>query len=378
MASILFLMRYPLDGGDNLKNKFDGQMAAAEALGHQAYFIGWDRNGMYLCRGGERTFLKRCVLAGMPGYSKTVFYVDLMQAVRKALAIRRFDAAYIRYMRLFHNAPKTFRMLRDSGAKIVMEHPTYPFANGLTTSLLRRPVFWYCDQVFRKIEPLLSLYTLIGAPGGDSLNGIPAMNIVNGVDVDAMPVHQPRREGPVGLLALASMSHWQGYDRLIESLAAYRGEQDVIIHMAGGEGDGSLAAWKKLAQERAVGDQVIFHGEVHGEKLNALAAECDLGVGGLGLYRKKQFQSMTLKLREYMARGLPFVYAVDDPSVPQNEAFCMRLPNDDSAIDMAQIVDFAKQTRQHAQTPALMRTYAMEHMSWQGIFQTVFEKVEIS
>ena len=40
MAAILFLMRYPLDTWDNLKNKFDGQMAAAQALGHEACCIG--------------------------------------------------------------------------------------------------------------------------------------------------------------------------------------------------------------------------------------------------------------------------------------------------------------------------------------------------
>ena len=35
--------------------------------------------------------------------------------------------------------------------------------------------------------------------------------------------------------------------------------------MVGGEGDGSLAEWKKLAAERGVGDKVIFHGEMFGE-----------------------------------------------------------------------------------------------------------------
>lgn len=42
-------------------------------------------------------------------------------------------------------------------------------------------------------------------------------------------------------------------------------------------------------------------------------------------HRKGQYRSMTLKLREYMARGLPFVYAVDDPSLPEDPAVCLRL-----------------------------------------------------
>ena len=90
MASVLFLMRYPLDGWDNLKNKFDGQMAAVEALGHEAWFIGFNREGMWLCRGEERELLKTCALTGMPGYTKTVLYVDLMDALKAALKRRRF------------------------------------------------------------------------------------------------------------------------------------------------------------------------------------------------------------------------------------------------------------------------------------------------
>jgi len=103
-----------------------------------------------------------------------------------------------------------------------------------------------------------------------------------------------------------------------------------------------------------------------------------VGVGGLGLYRKNQFTSMTLKLREYMARGLPFAYAVDDPSVPEDSRFCIRLANDDSAIDMETLVAFANQTKQQPDIPALMRAYAQAHMSWQGTFAKILEKVEIS
>ena len=46
VASVLFLMRYPLEKGDNLKIKFDGQMAAVRAMGHEARLIGWDREGL--------------------------------------------------------------------------------------------------------------------------------------------------------------------------------------------------------------------------------------------------------------------------------------------------------------------------------------------
>lgn len=378
MARALFVMRYPLDGWDNLKNKFNGQLAAMEALGHEAWHIAWGRGGMWLCRGESRTLLRRCPLSSMPGYCKTYLYVDLMAAVKQAFARQTFDVVYMRYMPVFWNAPGAMRRVKEQGAKLIVEHPTYPVENGRTTSPLRKPVFRYNEHVFAKLEPCIDLYTLIGDPCGPTLHGIPAMNIVNGVDVDALPLHRTRVGKDTHLLALASMSHWQGYDRLIESLAAYQGHEEITLHMVGGEGDGSLAAWKKLAQERGVADRVIFHGELFSEALNALVEKCDVGIGGLGLYRKKQFQSMTLKLREYMARGLPFVYAVEDPSIPLDPRFCMKVSNNDAPISMERIAAFANAVKADPVAPAEMRAYARQHMSWQGVLRTILEKVEIA
>lgn len=377
MAKLLFLMKYPLAAHDNLKTKFDGQMAAARALGHEVRYLGWDRQGVWLCGEAGRTLLRKSFCVDLPGYSHTLLFADLMKGLKQAVAQERFDLVYMRYMPTFGGAAEALAAAKRSGAKLILEHPTYPFENGKKTNLLRKPVFWYSNRVFARIIPMIDLYTLIGDPNEGSLDGRPAMNIYNGVDADQFPLHQPRpEEERVHMLALASMSYWQGYDRLLNAMAQYGG--DAVLHMAGTEGDGSLAAWKQLAETLGLHDRVIFEGEAYGEKLNALAARCDVGIGGLGLYRKHQMCSMTLKLREYMARGLPFVYAVDDPDVPTEPRFCLRVPNDDSLPDMAAIEAFARSAMQDSEAPALMRAYAKEHMSWTGILKPVLERVGIS
>ena len=163
----------------------------------------------------ERTLLHRARLTGLPGYEKTLLYVDLMAALKKAAALRRFDLVYMRFLPVFHNAPGALAAVKAGGARLVVEHPTYPFENGKRSSLLRMPVFAYNAHVFRRLEPMIDLYTLIGDPCDGTLNGRPAMNILNGVDVSRLPLHVPRRGAKdIGLLALASMSVWQGYDRL--------------------------------------------------------------------------------------------------------------------------------------------------------------------
>lgn len=378
MASILFVMRYPLHCGDNLITKFDGQMAAARSLGHQVHWLGWSPEGIWLCGDGEPELIRKTKLSGLPGYHHTLLHCHLMDGVKLAVDRVKPDLIYLRFMRTFAGAPAALAYAKQAGAKLVVEHPTYPFDNGKTTSLIRKPFFWYCDKVFARIEPMIDLYTLIGDPCDGELNGRPAMNILNGVDVDRFPLHVPRTDvEDIHMLALASMSRWQGYDRLLHAMAAYQGEEKLVLHMAGEDGDGSLAQWRSLAEEMGISHQVVFEGAVYGRQLDQLVAQCDIGIGGLGLYRKNQFVSMPLKLREYMACGLPFVYAVDDPTMPEEPRFCLRLPNDDTIPDMEQLIRFAKQAKQDTQAPALMHAYAKEYMSWEGILKPVFERLDL-
>ncbi len=378
MPTILFLMKYPLLRQESLKAKFDGQMAAARALGWNAYCIGWDERGMTLIGGEKPVFLRRCALAGLRGYDHTLVFIDLMAAAREAMRRMPVDVLYLRYMPTFAGALKTVRQLKAQGGRLIVEYPTYPFALENARFFVRRQVFRYTGRVLEKIHPSVDLYALIGEPCDGTLNGRPAVNIVNGVDTDAFPLHRPNAGDPaVRLLALASMSGWQGYDRILRSLAAYRGDADVRVEFVGGEGDGSLAAWQALARELGVADRVTFRGPLYGEALNDVITRCDVGVGSLGLYRFGRAQATPLKLREYMARGLPFLSAVDDPALPDNGDYHLLVPNDDTPVDMEAVVAFARRAKQNAELPARMRAYAAERLSWQTVMRAVLERVGV-
>ncbi|MFH1513419.1 MAG: glycosyltransferase [Bacillota bacterium] len=376
MPSILFVMKYPLHRRDNLKAKFDGQMDAARALGWDAYCIGWDAQGMYLLGNGKQQLLRKNALADFESYNHTKIFADLMKAAREAMRRITFDAMYLRYMPTFHGALKTVKQFKRSGGKLVVEYPTYPIARENARFFLRRQVFRYTDHVIRKIHPMVDLYTVIGEDCGGALRGRPAMNIVNGVSAD-LPPHAPRTvTRDVRLLALASMSGWHGYDRILSALAAYKGDMDVRIEFVGGDGDGSLAQWKALAVERGLGGKVTFHGPRYGEALEEIIAGCDLGIGSLGMFRYGLRQGMTLKAREFMARGLPFVSAVYDPALPNDARFFLQVPNNETPIDMAEIVAFANTVKVDETLPNAMRAYAAQRLGWQSVMARILERLD--
>ena len=376
MAKILYLVRYPMHKEDNLTAKFNGQMAAMKALGHSVYFIGWDTNSMRLIGDEKEYLLVKTPLSKIKGYWYTMLYIDLMKALRKASELVTFDIVYMRYMPTFPGAKKAIESVKKTGARLIVEYPTFPAINGQTTSWIRKPVFQILEREFKHIKPMVDGYVAIGEDCGGVIDGVTAINVINGVQARSYPLHQNRKEtGSIGILALASMSKWQGYDRFIESMDSTM--THVTLHMVGGDGDGSLPEWKQLAAEKNLQTQVVFHGELHGKQLEEVIAQCDVGLGGLRLYLKDQFQSMPLKLREYMARGLPFVYAVDDPSMPDNDRFCMKLPNDNTPIDIIKILDFAKKSKTDDKVGADMKAYAIEHLSWEAMMNPIFERFEI-
>jgi glycosyltransferase involved in cell wall biosynthesis len=172
------------------------------------------------------------------------------------------------------------------------------------------------------------------------------------------------------------MSGWHGNDRSCARWRLTGATRTCASSSPAADGDGSLKTWRALTEELGLTDRVAFRGPLYGPELDELIARCDVGVGSLGMYRYGLSRGMTLKLREYMARGLPFISAVDDPALPPDAAFALRVPNDDTPVDMEAVVAFARRAKSDAALGEAMRAYARERLSWEGVLRGVLERVQ--
>ena len=123
-------------------------------------------------------------------------------------------------------------------------------------------------------------------------------------------------------------------------------------------------------------ENVIFHGGVYGEELDHLINGMDLGISSLGLYRIGLELGTVMKGREYMARGLPFVYAGEDPTIEKDHPHALQVPNSDVPIDMEEVIAFAKRVRTEDDAAQRMREYARRHMSWEMEFERILNAVD--
>lgn len=375
---LLYVVRYRLDKPFNLKAKFDGQIRAFEKLGFDVSYIAFDEKHFYLVNGSSKTVIGKTHFK-LPGYFHTLCYQSMYALARKIVKKDTFACVYWRFAPLFPASVGLAKAAKRSGAKFLFEYPTYPAETEKSMGLLRKIYSLLADRLRKTVDSLADGFVLIGEDAGGSYHGKPAVNISNGIDLDVIP---PRNRKPdpdaVHILALASMSYWHGYDRLIRSLAQYRGSQKVMIHMVGGNDGGCIPEWKALTEELGLTDKVIFHGTKSGDALSEMFDLCDVGINSLGMYRKGFSVTSELKTREYAARGLPFVCSVDDPALEHADVpMWLRVKNDDSIPNMEEIVSFALRMREDAQAVEKLREYAKQHLTWESQYQMVFKVMNL-
>lgn len=375
---LLYVVRYQLDKPFNLKAKFDGQIRAFENLGFDVYYLTFDEASFYLMNGTRKRVIGKTHF-NIPGYFHTLCYQDMYVLARKMVREISFDCVY---WRAAAHLPASLRLAREigkTGARFIYEYPTFPTGTEKAMSTLRAVYGVYASILCKKIDDLADGFVLIGEDAHGTYNGKPAVNISNGINLEVIPARK-RKTDPetIHILALASMSYWHGYDRLIRSLAAYTGDQKIMIHMVGGNDGGSIPEWKALTEELGLQEQVIFHGAKSGDELSEMFDLCDIGVNSLGMYRKGFSVTSELKSREYAARGLPFVCSVDDPALEYaQEPMCLRVTNDDSIPDMQEIVAFALKMRADEASVEKLRSYAGEYLTWESQYRKVFDKIKV-
>lgn len=377
MKKILFLMKYPICLKENLKKKFDGQMNACVRLGYEVWYIEWDGEYFYIvCKNTkkkEKIFPCKTVIS-IEKYYHSLYFIDLYRAGCRILKKKQFDYIYMRFMVFFSPVVKMVTR-RGKNTKLIMEIPSYPFEDEYRKEkrFLRKLGFKLSNHYRKKVFSEVDLFTLCGKPSNGFAYGKPALNIINGIDVDNIPLRKPRLdEKEVHILLLASMCNWHAYDRMIEALKTYQSDKIIRFHFVGEDGDGSLKEWKRMVEEYGLTEKILFHGALYGAQLDEMIDTSDIGIGTLGLYRNNASNGATLKAREYMSRGLPFVFAGYDQAIGEDFPYVMRVSNDDTPLVMEKVIEFAIKFKNCEAIPSYMREYAREHMSWDGEFRKIF------
>ena len=271
------------------------------------------------------SFLKKAISC-MPFASDGVDWPD-------AGELGELDFLYIRrpvyVSRDFLRFLKVFRE-QNPRAIVFYEIPTYPYdaeMKGFNHLALLK------DRHNRiKMNGLVD--RIVDLSGQEQIFAIPTIQIINGIDLDQVAVRAPNAEGTdLNLLFVAMFADWHAADRAIRGIDEYirsGGVRNVVLHLVGG-GD-SISSLESLTHSLGLKDHVVFHGYCDADEMNGLYDACDMAIASLGLHRIGIEMASTLKTREYLAKGIPFVYSGKiDVCEDSPVDFSLEVPADDSS-----------------------------------------------
>lgn len=276
------------------------------------------------------------------------------------------DIVYIRYPYHLFYLIWPFSM-RNRMCKIISEHNTIEHKE---FSLVGESFIFLIDRLMgnlirRKADGIIGVTNEITTyeVRRSGILDKPHTTIGNGISVSSVKLRiPPSLSGSLSLIFSANVGPWHGIDRLIKGLANYGGATKVILHIAG---DGKeLEKLDRLSNECQMGKNIIFHGFLEGAALNELFDMCHIAIGSLGIHRKGLNMTSELKIREYTARGIPFICSAVDQDFPDDFPYFKKIPGDESPIDIEEIIGFAKEVYLDPKHPIKMRSYAQEKLDW--------------
>lgn len=228
------------------------------------------------------------------------------------------DVIYFRYAYHSPGFPALFRAIPTVAEINSDDRVEY----ALTLSRAKRIYHWLTRQrVLRPVRAFVAVthelaqrFTTFGRP----------IEVVgNSIALDEFtPLRPGDRDTPVrGLFIGSTYTPWHGLERVAELAALFPEIGFDVIGCTQEE-------WRRItAAAAAPPANVLFHGSLSRARYEPLAHAATFALGTFGLYRKGMQEACPLKVREYLALGLPVLAAYSDTDIPANADFFLQLPN---------------------------------------------------
>lgn len=318
---------------DGVCKKIYSQITVFEKSGYKVDFV-YIKENKLLYR--EEGIIREIGAVG--NIKKTPAYMKMY----KALKNKSYDWVYNRYGMMDTFYYRMLKRLHRNGARILVEIPTYPYMGEKPKGILYRFMFWW-DRLYlcklKKVVERVLTYSL-----DNEIAGIQTIQIINGIDFSKIVLKTQfpyaTKGKDINIIAVANVLKAHGYDRLLKGLGDYikgKNEVNILFHLVGG-GE-LLSECEELVRQQNLEENVILYGEKYGKELDDIFEKCDIAVESLADHRNNVKISSSLKSREYVARGIPFITACK-MDVFENERFILTIPADETNVKLDKIVEY--------------------------------------
>jgi glycosyltransferase involved in cell wall biosynthesis len=263
--------------------------------------------------------------------------------IENSLNLDNYDYLIIRYPGIDFSA---FRFVKKFGYKTITEHHTDEVSEAKSANNnIRYFLEKYLSPFFlRKIKAFIAVTQEIEEVELKKIKQKKnSIVISNGIDVENIKFtkFQKFNGKEINILFIASyFSPWHGLDLFLKSLETYNGDIKLRVFIIGNVSANDKKTVKQFEKYENV--KIYLEGRKDGEELDNFFQKSNIALSSLALFRKSMKEACALKTREYLARGIPFVYGYIDTDLTGNEEFALRIDVQNEGIEIDKIINFVK------------------------------------
>ena len=373
---ILYLVYHGFSDESGISKKIHYQVKGLRQNGHEVHLCYYDFDP----RGHRCRYVGNKVIADYgTGALAAIRSRTQLDCIYNYCAVNAIEMVYARsFMNASPILVRLFHKLNKRGIKCITEIPTYPYDSEFKGYPLKYKIPLYIDKLFRKALAK-KMEAIVTFSNEETIFGKRTICISNGIDLDSIPIHNPKKQNDIHLIAVAEIHYWHGFDRLVAGMGEYYklnpDARKVFFHVVGWEDDRGTTSNGYLTVEQTakkynIGQYVVNHGKLFGDKLDEVFNQCVFAIGSLGRHRSGITNIKTLKNREYAARGIPFIYSETDNDF-EDKPYIIKAPSDESPVNIRQIIDFIDT---HDVNPTEIRN-TVEHLSWRFQMEKVVREI---
>lgn len=335
--------------------KVDAQIKAFRAAGINAMIVSVDTPKDALSKLKKRLPFCRDVIAWEDVASKIAgcdyVYIRRPQTVTKE---------FLRALRMWRRS--------NPNMKVIYEVPTYPY-DAEDKTLKKWPL--HVKDLWHRRKLRLYVDKMVNLAGCDMVFGVSSLDMMNGIDLDGLRKRRPSlSEDALEVLCVASFASWHGVDRFMKGLGEYgrsKSSRKIVLHLVGDGDARTMRQLRAMVKEFGLEEVVVFHGLCDRRAMDAIFDRCTLAIEVLGGHRKGNMPSSSLKSREYLGKGIPFIYSGKVDVLEREPVdFCLKVPADDSPVKMEEVIGFhdglyGRESEEHL--IERIRRYAEENVS---------------
>ncbi|MCI8949856.1 MAG: glycosyltransferase [Lachnospiraceae bacterium] len=297
---------------------------------------------------------------------------DLIHVLIQWIQAYQVKHTYIRYIHANISCIKLLKYQKENNIKTVIEIPTYPYDGEIPYGRHKIEDIYYRNEIISYID-IFTTYTK-----DKEIWGKPCIQLNNGVSAQKLPMaNHMKRNKEIVMVAVASMAPWHGYERIISGLHNYykNGGDWKLSFKLVGEG-AELKKYRELSKKYELQSYIEFTGTLEGNALTEIFNDSDIGITALGFYKTGLRNGSPIKGAEYCARGIPVICGYEDLRFSNNEFFVLHVPNDDTPIDMNEVIRFYEHLCMQKDFKEQIRDYAVKYLTWDSIMKPVIDYLQ--